>query len=205
MLSDSSISWKAYLPCLRTRDKLEGLDSSQQRYKVVSSYSLSIVPLLQPVVAATASKAAHTKTTFFIVLMCLLFNFGLLFHLCSFTAHRCGVALQGCKTPFQFRNTLLRPCKTPFQFRNTLLHPCKTLFQIRNTLSHPATPCFISETYLCIPATPCFNFKTHFCNPAMTVFKTVSPFRAPRQAVSKPIGTGAGTRCFIDFPFPFLR
>ena len=82
-----------------------------------------------------------------------------------------------CKTPFQFRNTLLHPCKTLFQFRNTLLHPCKTLFQFRNTLSHPAIPCF--------------NFKTHFRTLQYLVSISKHTFATLQRTFSKSIVAGA--------------
>lgn len=49
------------------------------------------------IIVVIAIIAAHSIIIFFIVLLCLLFVFGLLFHLCSFTAHTCNLLLQGCK------------------------------------------------------------------------------------------------------------
>ena len=55
-------------------------------------------PLLHAVMAARVNIATHTNIIFFIVLICLLFNFGLLFHLCSFASHHCKTLLQSCKS-----------------------------------------------------------------------------------------------------------
>ena len=45
-----------------------------------------------------ATIAAHSINIFFIVLLCLLFVFGLLFHLCIFALHHCKTFLQFCKS-----------------------------------------------------------------------------------------------------------
>lgn len=51
--------------------------------------------LLQPVMAARNTIAAHSINVFFIICLCLLFPCNLLFHSCNFTAHICGVDFRG--------------------------------------------------------------------------------------------------------------
>ena len=66
-------------------------------FTVSTTSTFVVSTLCASVLAVRARRAAHSKMAFFIVCLVLLFPFNLLFHFCIFTAHRCGVALQGCK------------------------------------------------------------------------------------------------------------
>ena len=82
----------------------------------------------------------------------------------------------------------MHPCKTPFQFRNTLLHPCKTLFQFRNTLSHHAIPCFIFKTHF-RTLQHLVSFPKHTFAPLQYLVSIPKHTFAPlRRAVPKLIG-----------------
>ena len=63
-----------------------------------STVSLVSTPLLQAVMAAKVNVAAHTNIIIFIVSMCLLFVFDLLFLPCNFASHHCKTLLQSCKS-----------------------------------------------------------------------------------------------------------